>query len=183
MKIKSSTKSLTFAFLFVAVSTLSGLLAASPVSADPDRTTVTCQNGKKVTARKNMRPDRSILDEKDFRAACSGNGGYGGSKDGGGKEPAKTGCASVDTSVIKCNNDGGNPIMSIVLQLTNFLAVGVGIAVVGGIVWGSLLYTTANGDSGKAQQGIAVIVNAVIGLLLFIFAYAIVNFLVPGGIL
>ena len=98
------------------------------------------------------------------------------------EDESTEGCAGADTSVIKCDDTGGNPILNMIFQIVNFLAVGVGIAVVGGIVWGSLLYTTSNGDSGKAQQGITTIVNSVIGLLLFIFAYAIINFVVPGGV-
>lgn len=59
----------------------------------------------------------------------------------------------------------------------------VGIAVVGGITWGGILYTTSNGNASKAQQGITTIVNSVIGLLLFIFLFALANFLVPGGVI
>lgn len=88
------------------------------------------------------------------------------------------GNGGVSTNIIRCGS-----IPSVVNTIINFLAIGVGIAVVGGIVWGALLYTTSNGDSGKAQQGITVIVNAVIGLLVFIFMYAIINFIVPGGVL
>ena len=64
----------------------------------------------------------------------------------------------------------------------NVLAGLVGVAVVAGITWGGMLYTTSNGNAAKAQQGITVIVNSVIGLLIFIFLFAITNFLVPGGI-
>lgn len=92
------------------------------------------------------------------------------------------GCADIKTSIIKCDNTGGDPIISILLQVINFLAVGVGIAVVGGIIWGGMLYASSNGDSSKTKQGISVIVNAVIGLLLFIFMYALINYLVPGGL-
>ena len=92
-------------------------------------------------------------------------------------------CSDIETNIIRCNTTGGNPAMSIVLQVTNFLAVGVGIAVVGGIVWGALLYISSNGDAAKAKQAITIIVNAVIGLLLFIFGWALVNALVPGGLL
>lgn len=94
-----------------------------------------------------------------------------------------TGCDGIDTNILSCDNKGGSPVMSLVLQIINFLAIGVGIVVVGGITYGALLYTTSNGDSSKAQQGITTIVNAVIGLLLFIFTYAIINYLVPGGVL
>lgn len=92
------------------------------------------------------------------------------------------GCGDIKTSIIKCNTEGGNPVMSILLQIINFLAVGVGIAVVGGITWGGMLYASSNGDAGKTKQAITIIVNAVVGLLLFIFMYALINFLVPGGL-
>ena len=92
------------------------------------------------------------------------------------------GCADIKTSIIECNIKGGNPVTSIILQIVNFLAVGVGIAVVGGIIWGGMLYASSNGDAGKTKQGITIIVNAVVGLLLFIFMYALLNFIVPGGV-
>ena len=88
----------------------------------------------------------------------------------------------LDSSVCEAGN-GKTPILNMIAVFTNFLAIGVGIAVVGGIIWGALLYTTSNGDAAKTKQGISVIVNAVIGLLLFIFAYAIINALVPGGLI
>lgn len=76
-----------------------------------------------------------------------------------------------------------NPIYAVLVYFVNFLAAGVGIVVVGGIVWGSIIYIHANGNSGKTQQGITLIVNSFIGLLLFIFMYAIMNYLVPGGLI
>ena len=92
------------------------------------------------------------------------------------------GCGDLETSIIKCDVDGGNPVMSILIQVINFLAVGVGIAVVGGIAWGGIVYASSNGDPGKTKQAVTIIVNAVVGLLLFIFMYALINFLVPGGL-
>lgn len=84
----------------------------------------------------------------------------------------------------KKNADGSvnNPLYIGLLAIFNFLAVGVGIIVTGGIVFGAIQYTTANGNASQTQQGITVIVNSVIGLLLFIFMFAILNFLVPGGL-
>lgn len=95
---------------------------------------------------------------------------------------AKT-CGDVDTAIIGCSGSGnGGIVMALLVKIINFLAVGVGIAVVGGIVWGGITYIRSNGNASIAQQGITIIVNSVIGLLLFIFMYAIVNFLVPGGL-
>lgn len=95
---------------------------------------------------------------------------------------AANACDKIVTSVIDCDQNGGDPVISILLQIINFLAVGVGLAVIGGIIWGGMIYASSNGDSGKVQQAKIIIVNAVIGLLLFIFMYAIINFLVPGGL-
>jgi len=84
----------------------------------------------------------------------------------------------------KKNADGSlnNPIYIALLAIFNFLAIGVGVVVVGGITFGAIRYITSNGNSQQAQQGVMVIVNSVIGLLLFIFMYALLNFLVPGGL-
>ena len=94
-------------------------------------------------------------------------------------------CGQVETSIdfnCKPTDTGANTVTSLLLTIINFLAIGVGIAVVGGIVFGALRYTSAYGNAAQAQQGITVIVNAVIGLVLFILMYAILNFLVPGGV-
>lgn len=95
---------------------------------------------------------------------------------------AEDGCAGVKTTVIKCKTDNGNPVIGVLLQIINFLAVGVGIAVVGGIIWGGLIYASSNGDAGKVKEAKTIIVNAILGLLLFFFMYAFINFLVPGGV-
>ena len=91
-------------------------------------------------------------------------------------------CKDIKMSILECNTNHGDPILGLLLQVINFLAVGVGIAVVGGIIWGGMLYASSNGDASKVQQGKMAIVNALIGLFLFIFMYAIINYLVPGGL-
>lgn len=75
-----------------------------------------------------------------------------------------------------------NPIFFYLRAFLIFIAGGVGLAVTGGIVGGSYLYISARGNAGQAQKGQDMIVNSVIGLLLFIFMYAILQFLIPGGI-
>jgi hypothetical protein len=92
-------------------------------------------------------------------------------------------CGDVPTALIDCGAGKENPIIHMLKLIVNFLSVGVGVVAVGGIVWGAVLYTTSNGDASKSKQGVTVIVNTVIGLLLFVFAYALMNFLIPGGLL
>lgn len=91
----------------------------------------------------------------------------------------------VITSVIDCSSvaqGGKNIIWTILTIAVNFLAAGVGIVVVAGIVFGAITYATAAGSAEQAKKGIGFVRNAVIALLLFIFMYAIINFLVPGGL-
>ena len=90
-------------------------------------------------------------------------------------------CKDVGATIVKCDDSGKGPLANLISQIIDFLAIGVGIAVVGGIVWGSLIYVMSNGESAKTQQGVTIIVNSVIGLIVFIFAYALINFIVPGG--
>lgn len=68
-------------------------------------------------------------------------------------------------------------------SIIKFLTVGVGIAATGGVVYGGFLYLTAQGNAGKTQKGVATILNALIGIVMYALAFAIINFLVPGGIL
>lgn len=80
-----------------------------------------------------------------------------------------------------CDKDA-DAVSVLILIVIDFLAVGVGVAVVIGIAWGGLIYSQAGGDASKTKQAVSIIINAVIGLVLFIFMYALVNFFVPGGI-
>lgn len=57
----------------------------------------------------------------------------------------------------------------------------VGIAVVIAIVWGGITVATSAGDPQKAAAGKNHIRNAIIGLVAFIFLYAFLKWLVPGG--
>ncbi|HMR73303.1 MAG TPA: hypothetical protein PKD68_04825 [Candidatus Saccharibacteria bacterium] len=93
----------------------------------------------------------------------------------------------VETSILDgtdCAGTGssGSSITAILLYILNFMAIGVGIAVVAGISWGGFMYAQAGGDSAKTKQAVSIIINAVIGLVLFIFMWALVNFMVPGGV-
>ena len=63
------------------------------------------------------------------------------------------------------------------------MTAGIGVLAVGGIVWGAILYSSAGDSQEKAKKGIEVIKNVVMGLILYIFMFAIINFLIPGGVI
>ena len=75
-----------------------------------------------------------------------------------------------------------NPIYIVLLFVINTMAVGVGVVVAGSIIWQSIQYSAANGSPDKVKSARNGIVNAIIALFLFFFMYAILNFIIPGGI-
>lgn len=91
-------------------------------------------------------------------------------------------CNGVATSIdLGCSKGDADSISSIILYVISFMAIGVGVAVVIGIVFGGITYIMSDGDTGEAKKGRDIIANSIIGLFLFIFLYAGANFLIPGG--
>lgn len=76
----------------------------------------------------------------------------------------------------------GNAIFIYVTNILKVVSALAGIATVGGFVWGGILYITARANASQTEKAKNVMINSVIGLLLFIFMYAILQFLVPGGV-
>lgn len=66
--------------------------------------------------------------------------------------------------------------------LINILSAAVGLVVVIGIIYGAIEYITSAGDPQKASSGKKHIMNALIGLAAFLFLYAFLQFIVPGGL-
>ena len=64
----------------------------------------------------------------------------------------------------------------LVKGIVNGILYFVGILSVIMLIWGGILYTTSSGDSNKVTTAKNTIMYAVIGLVVAIFAYAIVNF-------
>ena len=64
----------------------------------------------------------------------------------------------------------------LVKGIVNGILYFVGILSVIMLIWGGILYTTSSGESNKVTTAKNTIMYAVIGLVVAIFAYAIVNF-------
>lgn len=63
------------------------------------------------------------------------------------------------------------------------MTAGVGLLATGGVVYGGFLYLTAQGKPAQTQKGVATIMNALIAVTLYALAFAIINYLIPGGVL
>ena len=67
---------------------------------------------------------------------------------------------------------------SIIKTIVNALLFFIGVVAVIMIIWAGVQYTTSAGDSNKVATAKNTIVYAVVGLIVAVFAYAIVNFVV-----
>ena len=74
--------------------------------------------------------------------------------------------------------DGVGDANSLVKDVVNIILWIVGILSVIMLVWGGIKYTTSAGDSNKVTSAKNTIIYAVIGLIIAILAYAIVNFVI-----
>lgn len=86
-------------------------------------------------------------------------------------------CRAADAEELESSG-----IWLLIIWIINILTVGVGIAAVGAIAFAGFLYATARDDSGQTKKAIEMIRNTMIGLLVYIFMYAAIQYLIPGGV-
>ncbi len=75
----------------------------------------------------------------------------------------------------------GEQITPLLITILNWMSVGVALVVVGAIIYGSILYTSAGGNPEQAKKAMGVIRMAIIALLMYFAMWAALNWLVPGG--
>jgi hypothetical protein len=75
-----------------------------------------------------------------------------------------------------------SPIQDLLFSLIRFLTYGVGIAVVISIIVAGIQYSTAEGNPETAQASKNRIRSAVVGFFIYVFAFSLVQYLVPGGV-
>lgn len=120
-----------------------------------------------------------------------------------------TNCAGTETSIIKCPDqtggtcsDNSTPIngrcetgkyippanindtglWGVLILAINIMTAGIGVAAIAGIVWGSVLYTTASGKPEQVKKANTVIANTVLGIVMYALLYSFLNFIIPGGL-
>ena len=75
-----------------------------------------------------------------------------------------------------------NPIVKWINWGINLVAGIVGVGAVLMIIWAGIQYTTARDNAQAVAAAKQKIINVVIGIAAFIFLYAFLNWLVPGGV-
>jgi hypothetical protein len=112
-------------------------------------------------------------------SGCSSGGGQGGAAApaNGGTQGANGG--SAGSSKI-CGAATQDDLPRLIKNVINILLFLVGIIAVIAIVIGGLRYATSNGDSSQIKSAKDTILYAVVGLIVAILSYAIVNFVVAA---
>lgn len=85
-------------------------------------------------------------------------------------------CAGVTDSAV-CKDQNAKP-NDLITKIVNTLLFIVGAISVIMIIVGGLMYTTSNGDSSRVTMAKNTITYAVVGLVVSILAFAVVNFVV-----
>lgn len=93
-------------------------------------------------------------------------------------------CGGVETNLISCDDStkGMNAIWDLLLMVVNILTGGIGLASVGGIIYGAILYSSAGGNSENVKKAKTIISNVIIGIVLYLFMYSFLNYIIPGGV-
>jgi hypothetical protein len=119
-----------------------------------------------------------------------GDSGSSNTADGTGTDyTTDTNIQQPDTSAKDCNDKSGQlnrdncGIVKYLAIFINVLSGVVGVVVTGVIVWGGIEYATSGGDPGKVQAAKKKIYNGIFSLVAFIFTYAFLQYIVPGGVL
>jgi hypothetical protein len=95
-------------------------------------------------------------------------------------------CGSGDSVVRTSINIGctgqGNPAVDLLFAVLRFMVAGVGVVVIASVIVGGIQYSTSQGEPQKQAAARGRVVNALLALLLYLFIFAILQWLVPGGI-
>lgn len=112
------------------------------------------------------------------------NNSNGGSNGGGGGPGGGSTCGGAHTFFDwGCNGASDkDSILTVLVTISNWLAAGVVIAVIGGIIYGAIMYATSAGDAAKAKSATDIIRNAFIALVLYFLMWAFLQYIVPGGL-
>jgi hypothetical protein len=72
-------------------------------------------------------------------------------------------------------------ILDATFAIIRFLSSGVGLVVIGSIILGGIQYSASRGDPKATAAAIGRIRSSVVALIIFIFGYAILNYIIPSG--
>lgn len=93
------------------------------------------------------------------------------------------GSEAIDTSIAIGCEGKGNAILDMLFAFIRFLSAGAGLFIIGSLVLGGIQYTISRSDPQATAAALNRIRSVLVALLIYIFAYAILNYLIPGKLL
>ena len=103
---------------------------------------------------------------------------------GGGNNSAGSECGGTQTQLVSCDSEAGvaaiNDLISIALLV---LTVIIGVVAVGALAYAGIIYASSKDNQSQVDEAKTLIRNVVVGLLFYVFTIAIINWLVPGGVI
>lgn len=93
-------------------------------------------------------------------------------------------CGETKTQFIQCDAETGvGTINELIKIVVNVLTVLIGVVATGGLAYAGVLYASARDNQSQVGSALTIIRNIVIGLFLYGFTIAIINWLIPGGVI
>lgn len=77
----------------------------------------------------------------------------------------------------------GNAIIDAMFAIIRIMSYGVGLAIIASTIVAGLQYTSSRADPGAIAKATERLRNNVLALILYIFAYSILNWIIPGRLL
>lgn len=97
---------------------------------------------------------------------------------------AQESCGGTKTQFIACDSKSGvGTINELIKIAVSVLTVLIGVVATGGIAYAAILYASAQDNQSQVGSAMTIIRNIVIGLVLYGFTIAIINWLIPGGVI
>lgn len=75
-----------------------------------------------------------------------------------------------------------NPIIKDINSIVNFLSIGVGVVVIAMLILGGIQYSMAGDKPEAVNAAKQRLINASIALVAYLFIFAFLQWLIPGGI-
>lgn len=123
---------------------------------------------------------KNAQDAKDaLTAAIKDKTPSGGGPSGGGPGPSGGGPTAQSSN---CDSNSCDLISLYVNPAISLLSVMVGLVVAGSLIMAGIQYTSASGDPQKISAAKSRITNTLMAFLVYIFLFAFMNFLIPGGL-
>ncbi len=109
------------------------------------------------------------------------------SGDSGFTAPTSNTCGGDDSAVKTSINIGckgkGNGVLDFTFAMIRFLSNGVGLVLIGSLIYGGIQFSLSRGNPQANAAAQNRIKSVIVAMFVFLFAYALLNYLVPGKIL